>query len=90
MLARVTQLPAKSTGVLGDVLVKALTGFGGRKMTTVPRGKSAEDLVRFLAAMVLRDEVHEWNANEEFPPVAKSIGVDLSPFLKPAVQTCAK
>lgn len=79
VMERVKALPV--TGVLGDLIVNALQGYDPRK-TTVPRGKTADDLLRHLGALVLHDAIHEWNAVEAFPALAKRIGVDLSPFVK--------
>ncbi len=90
VLEKIKTLPAISTGFLGDLLVKALTNYQGMKMTKVPRGKSAEDLVRHLGAMVLVEEVEEFDAYQQFPPMARAIGVDLSPFVKLDVQTSAQ
>lgn len=79
VMERVKALPV--TGVLGDLIVNALQGHHHRK-TTVSRGKTADDLLRHLGALVLHDAIHEWNAVEAFPALAKRIGVDLSPFVK--------
>lgn len=79
VLAKVKLLPVAADGVLGDLLIKA---FSGIKMTAVPRGKTAEDLLRHLGALVLVGEIRSWHAAEEFPKIAKALGVDLSGILK--------
>lgn len=90
VLARVQTLPAKSEGFLGDLLVKAINNqfsWRNQKMTAVSRGKTAEDLVRYLGALVLANNVCDYDAHEQFPPIARAIGVDLSPFIN--LQTSA-
>jgi hypothetical protein len=58
-----------------------MTQMMNLKVTSIPRGKTADDLVRYLAAMVIADDLHQWDAHKRFPALAKALGVDLSPFL---------
>lgn len=71
----------KATGPLGDLLVKALSNWG-RARTGLSRGKTADDLVRYLAGMVISADITEFDAYQEFPKFAKHLGVDLSKILK--------
>ena len=81
VMEKVKTLPATSTGFLGQRIVESL-GSWRMNQVTFPRGNSAEDLVRYLGAILLVDEIQDWNAHEQFPPVARTIGVDLSPFVQ--------
>lgn len=82
VMAQVKVLSAASVSVLGDLLVKSMDRYGRKQKIAVLRGKTSEDLVRYLAALVLADDLAEWNASEQFPATAKALGVDLSPFVK--------
>jgi hypothetical protein len=77
VVARVSKLPAKATGLLADVLVWEL-GPTDDPPVGIKRGNSAEDLVRYLAAAVLCAEVtRTWTAPRDFPKRAKALGIDL-------------
>lgn len=60
----------------------------------LPKGKTAEDLVRHAAFVVLVDQLFEWRAPEEFPKRARAFGLDVRKIVDqvaPAeVQTPAK
>jgi hypothetical protein len=56
----------------------------------VPRGTSAEDLVRHAAFIVLREEPKSWNAMDQFPKRARAFGVDVEEIIEavaPAANT---
>jgi len=80
--ARLPSLSAKATGPLGDLLLKAFADWG-RAKTSVPRGKTAEDLVRHLAGLYLCRVANDYDAFEKFPKLAKYLGVDLRAILTP-------
>ena len=82
VMAQVRRLPADAAGALGDLLVEAVTAWSAPKKVPVPRGKTAEDLVRYLAAKVLGGRARAWGACEVFPKTAKALGVDLSPYVR--------
>lgn len=82
VMARVKELPTDANGVLADLLIARVSGYGQRPKPSIVRGKSAEDLIRHAAAIVLLREINDWSAHEEFPKLAKTLGVDLSPFVK--------
>jgi hypothetical protein len=85
---RVAKLPAKANGVLADILVGQLGQLsrGSNKLpVSITRGKTAEDLIRYLAGVLLCDEAsHTWSAPRQFPKRAKAIGIDLKKILKGA------
>lgn len=92
VMEKVKKLPATAQGLLGDVLVREIKA----RLWHVPKpamagtpGKTAEDLVRYLGALVLLDRVQHYDAFEKFPPDARALGVDLSPFVKTPSQTSA-
>ncbi len=81
--AAVKKAPTKAGGLLGaiivDELVDSWTDGGGKKAAAyVPRGTTAEDLVRHAAMIVLYiDAVRPSNAWETFPKRAKAFGLDV-------------
>jgi ParB/RepB/Spo0J family partition protein len=80
--ATLPSLSVKATGPLGDLLVKAFSDWG-RAKTSIPRGKTADDLVRHLAGLALCRVATDYDAFEKFPKLAKHLGVDLTKILKP-------
>lgn len=94
---KVRKAPARAKGFLADLIIEKTSPHSyGLKVDreTVPRGTSAEDLVRHAAFLILQDEAAGWQANQEFPKVAKALGVDarkilddVAPAPKPEAQT---
>ena len=85
--ARIPKLNATASGVLADQILSSLKRIGyDTKTLGVPRGKTAEDFVRYLGSLCLERELSSWRSHEHFPPIARALGVDLSPF----VQTAAR
>ncbi len=76
---QIKKAPTKATGRLGDILVKNITrhlGLG-KTLELVPRGKSADDLIRHLAFALVAGEASRYWAHEHFPKLAKAFGVDV-------------
>ena len=97
--AAVKKAPAKATGLLADIVLREAVdryGRGKEKLAQlVPRGSSAEDLVRHMAFLVLMQESAGWGAPEKFPKRARTFGVDVRKILDEAapvekVQTAAE
>lgn len=88
LAARVRKLPAGAKGPLAKVLVDDLTPRYDfrRKAKLVPPGRSAEDLVRHLAYVVLQDAATGYHAAQEFPRLAKRLGVDVAQVLAAAAE----
>lgn len=80
VIERVKKLDAKPTGVLASRIVQRVVDRGA-KMPGISRGTTHEDLIRYLAAALLYDQVTEWGAYDEFPKTAKLLGIDLSKIL---------
>ena len=93
-MERVKTFPTTASGFLADRIVAAVINSRTRKMPGLTRGKSHEDLIRYLGAVTLVQAVSDWNAHEDFPPVAKHLRIDLSKLLPAAppatVQTSAQ
>ncbi len=84
---RVKALPAKADGVLGDLLVKERYGwrrYQSGLSALVPRGKSAEDLVRYLAFATLVASMNGFYGTQNFKPYAKKLGIDCGRILNEA------
>lgn len=85
--AAAKKAPTKAGGLLGNLIVEECRGYQGRNFKPdgyVPRGTSAEDLVRHAAFLVLVDEAHSWEAFEEFPKRAKAFGIDVKKIVDQA------
>lgn len=86
--AAVKKAPTKATGLLATlILERCQVNYHGKNLDHgrfVPRGTSAEDLVRHAAFVVLADEVLEWTAPEEFPKRARAFGLDVTKILNEA------
>jgi len=88
---KIRKAPAGATSPIGDLVVSLASRYGGSLSQALPRGKSAEDLVRHLAYNVIqRDATDGWGW-DRFTKKARAIGVDVSKILKAsaAVQTSA-
>jgi ParB family chromosome partitioning protein len=82
--AAVKKASTKASGLLAQTIVDAVCRHGGvpkAAVELVPRGKSADDLVRHAAFIVLCNQVGGWNAAAEFPKRAKAFGVDVAKIL---------
>lgn len=81
MAAAVKKAPTKAGGLLAQIVVDAVNprSGGGVKASDglVPRGKTADDLLRYAAFIVLVGEASGWQAPEAFPKRAKAFGVDV-------------
>ncbi len=81
----VKAVPATSAGPLGDVLVGIFDRLLERSKKAgafVPRGKSAEDLVRHLAFLALCEQAgDQWSGPRNFPKRAKALGIDVAKIL---------
>jgi ParB/RepB/Spo0J family partition protein len=81
----VKKASTSATGPLGDALVKAceprFTRRSASVLALVPRGKTAEDLVRFAAFAVLCGSTMDYYAHQSFPKLARSVGVDVKALL---------
>jgi len=91
---RIMKVSASSGSTLGEILLRNLreNGGGSESAPIIPRGKTAEDLVRHLAGIVAYRTAHEYNFEDALPRLAKTLGLDPAAILKreaPA-QTSAK
>jgi ParB/RepB/Spo0J family partition protein len=93
--AAVKKAPTKATGLLAEIILGAIRGdgWGGKRDAGdyVPRGATAEDLVRHAAFAVLRTEIgHIWTAPRDFPKRAKAFGIDVKKILDGAAPPAAE
>ena len=102
--AAVKRAPAAAAGPLGRILVAAIDDLYGVRTSALAdkvlsRGKTAEDLIRFAALVVLMRELALYRAPQDFPARAKALGIDVRKIVdkaapvekpKPAVQTSAR
>lgn len=85
------EIPEIGLGRISDLVVSAFNRHGGKLSEAVPRGKTAEDLVRHLAYNAISSEANAWDW-ERFAKRARAIGVDVAGILNlvAPVQTSAK
>ena len=89
---KVQRAPTKATGLLADVILRHVRKrHPTMKLDYVPRGSSAEDLVRHAAFHVLAGEASDsWMGPLYFPKRARAFGIDVKKILAaaaPAVVT---
>lgn len=82
----VKKAPAKATGFLADLVVQGSSGgrlYGMKppSLDAIARGRTAEDLVRYLAWRILVGGAYGYNAHEGFPKLVKALGVDAAKIL---------
>lgn len=76
--------PAKSISQLGEMLAVMCKPYSMKPDDVkgyVPRGATAEDLVRHCGFLLLAGEAMEYRAPEEFPKRAKAFGIDVVKIL---------
>lgn len=75
---KVKKAPAGGRGLLAEIIVKAVTPFGGPGLAPqlLPRGTTSEQLVRHAAFLVIAAEARGYLAREVFPKRAKAFGID--------------
>ena len=85
------QIPKISMGRISDLVISAFNRFGGKLAEAVPRGKTAEDLLRHLAYNAVSGEANEWDW-DRFAKRARALGVDVTKILNHVapVHTSAK
>jgi len=77
---RLKETNVQAGGYLGNILIGELHRWG-QKPVGIPRGETAEDLVRYLSFLVISNEIEQYNAHREFRKRAKDLGVDLKKIL---------
>jgi ParB/RepB/Spo0J family partition protein len=95
----VKKAPTRANGYLAQLLLDGLYSYEATSKQVeklVPRGTSAEDLVRHAAMIVIRSQGgNGWRVEDELLPIAKALNVDARKILDQAapaakVQTFAK
>jgi ParB/RepB/Spo0J family partition protein len=91
LAAAIKVMPVPITGQLANVVIDDISNnvnlaLASRCMT---RGRSAEDLVRYAAFLILMGEAETWNAAKDFPGRLKSLGLDPARILGDAVTPAA-
>lgn len=87
------KLKTAAPASLADLLIAAVRRYNTVKSDAVPRGRTAEDLVRHLAFLAVCGEVgNEWHLSTDLPRLAKRFGVDAAKILNQVapVRTSAK
>jgi hypothetical protein len=86
--AAVKKASARATGLLAEIVLSACQDYRTKDVTEyVPRGTTAEDLVRHAAFTILADEVRDtWRAPETFPKRAKTLGLDVKKLVDQVAQ----
>ena len=76
---RIKKLPVGPGGVLARLVLESCSPHGGLKGAEgyLPKGSSAEDVVRAAAFAVLFGKLLGWSAPREFPKLAGEIGLNV-------------
>ena len=88
--AAVKKSVAMADGTLADLILSACAprqSYGEKPVKVadyIPRGKTVEDLIRHAAFSVLVGAITSYHAREEFPKVAKALGVDVKAIVDEA------
>ncbi|MBI4636122.1 MAG: ParB/RepB/Spo0J family partition protein [Candidatus Rokubacteria bacterium] len=82
LAAAVKKAPTKARGLLASIVLEHCQdrGYGAKRHDAgdyVPRGTTAEDVLRHAAFTLLAIELRTWQAPEEFPRRAKAFGLDV-------------
>jgi ParB/RepB/Spo0J family partition protein len=81
LAAAVKKAPTKAGGLLaGLIFGRCQRNYQAQGLAVaryVPRGSTAEDVVRHAAFIVVADQLCEWEAPTEFPKRAKAFGIDV-------------
>ena len=74
---------ASATGPAADLLVASMRSFHMPKagLALMKRGKTAEDLVRYLTFLLLGEQVSQYYAFERAPKYLKPLGIDVTKAL---------
>jgi ParB/RepB/Spo0J family partition protein len=79
----VKKAPTRAKGLLAEIILKECGhGRSAKAASYVPRGTTAEDLVRHAAFMALYDAADSHWAWESFPKKAKAFGLDVAKLIK--------
>jgi hypothetical protein len=87
VVARVKTAPTKANGLLGTIILDAIDDFSKFRKEAeklIPRGTSADDLIRHAALFILLALANDYDAAEEFPKQAKAFGIDVKKILDEA------
>ena len=81
LVAAVKKAPTKADGLLANLVIRGLDDYQARSKDVeklVPRGKTAEDVLRHAAMIVVASQVSRegWRADEELVPLARGFNVD--------------
>jgi hypothetical protein len=82
LAAQLSKRTASPAGPLGQLLIAEVKSGYGPMPTELKPGSTSEDLVRYLAFLVLSREIKTYGAHKDFPKRAKQFGVDVAAILK--------
>lgn len=91
----VKKAPTRNGSLLWKIILEAVEPRNpGKGTTLVPLGKTADDLIRRAAYLLLYSEAVDYNAVYAFPKLGKALGIDVAKILKtvapepPALKDC--
>lgn len=76
----VLKLPAGANGVLGDIILADI-GIREFKDQLISRGKTSDDLVKYMAHITMCQAGSGWRGIEELIPLAKKLGIDIKKLI---------
>jgi ParB/RepB/Spo0J family partition protein len=90
LAAAMPSATAIASGKLGEELIEEASGYGSKASQVMPRPKTADGLVRFLAYVLLESDLTKWNAEEDFAKIAAKYGLDVMKILAPFAARAGK
>lgn len=82
--AKLEKAAAGSSGDLAAIILKGLFPHSRTPSTGFPRGRTAEDFVRYAAFAVIADKLSAYSAAKEWPKIAKLFGLNAEKLLNDA------
>jgi ParB/RepB/Spo0J family partition protein len=74
----IEKMPVSANGLLADVIIQEVCNWRTpKKENLLPRGKSSDDLIRYLANIIFVERTHGYDAPELLPVQCKKFGLDI-------------
>ncbi len=83
--AAVRKASCAASGPLAPIVVDCVRHYGNKDATQLQRGKTAEDLIRYMAFLVLAAAADGWDGPVCLPKLVKPLGINVGNILDQAV-----
>lgn len=89
LLGAVQKAPTNGSSLLAQIVIEECLPYGEKK-GPMPEVKTAEDVVRKAAFIILQAELTEWDAPTKFPKRLRAFGIDAKKILDEAAPVSAE